>query len=305
MVARLPLNTRSGDLGEQFAQCVLSSLGIATQVPRQNDFGVDFHCGLVREKGNCVYVESSYLVQVKTTKDRTVTYGGYEKDKDQWRSFEIDWLFSQDNPLLLGFVDNATQSLGLYSTSIMWVLRYLKGGVGELQFIPDEPIAGDGFRDRERITDSRENSDGVAYDVPLGKPLVHLSVAQCEVRGLLSQARDILRVHNDFELKNIAYRRLGVHYSQWLPGYQTNGPVENYSGSGMWWNDARGANTDPQLKSMAPIVATLMSNYAAQGRREEVRALTGTAILILKSVHVAEYMEKRIRECIDWAGKGD
>lgn len=114
---------RQGDRSEYLALYILSALGIVVPVPRQEDIGADFYCSLAESRGSRLTFHSPCLVQTKSRSIKEITYGGID-EKRRWKHEEVDWLFNQELPLLIGIVDKEKLLLDLYATSNIWGARY-------------------------------------------------------------------------------------------------------------------------------------------------------------------------------------
>jgi hypothetical protein len=111
----LRLNSfRQGDRSEYLAQYILSSLGIAIRVPREEDIGIDFYCSLANLKEGDLTFSSPFTVQIKSNSEN-VSYGGVDK-KNVWKEHEIDWLFDQELPFLIGIADKEKHNIKLFIT---------------------------------------------------------------------------------------------------------------------------------------------------------------------------------------------
>jgi hypothetical protein len=145
-------------------------------VIRQEDIGVDFHCALARQEGRKLTFHSPYLVQVGSVGSKAYRYGGTHDDKSQeWRKWEIEWLFAQDLPLLVCTVDRARGQFCLYSTSAIWHAYYESQSLlGAVELLPDEVEP----RPRENIPS--HCGDGFCYFAPLRRPVVELTIADLE-----------------------------------------------------------------------------------------------------------------------------
>jgi hypothetical protein len=96
----LSYSFRQGDRSEYLALYFLSPLGMAVHVPRREDIGADFQCVLARREGNLLTFKGPFLVQTKSSAaNLTVSYGGYDNQKNQWMSHEIQWLWAQEVPV--------------------------------------------------------------------------------------------------------------------------------------------------------------------------------------------------------------
>jgi hypothetical protein len=277
MLGSLWFPFRQGNRSEYLALYILSALGVVVKVPKEEDIGADFHCSLAHMDGNRMTFHSPFLVQTKSISESTISYGGIDENK-RWRKEEINWLFSQEIPLLIGLVDKSNSTLKLYSTSNMWAAYYSSGTVGELVFQPDTPSKlGDpvSMPKGSEVNDWPQGiGDGKRWEVPLGPPLVTISVDDSENKENAMKFRNILSFPLWLEQENITYRRLKVHYSKWPLIINTN-KLEEKFGFGVFAaaNYTPGANTDDQIKALAPIITTLAMNLKFQQRLTELEQL--------------------------------
>lgn len=277
MPGMMPWGFRQGSRSEYLALYILSALGIATKVPREEDVGVDFHCSLMELQGrNCV-PRGAYNVQVKSVSEKErIKYGGLN-GAGEWKEYEINWLFSQEVPLLIGLADKESMILHLYSTSNMWYAKYQAGNPGEVHLRPDEP-PGQGADVPQPISEPggwpSQRSDGNRWQVPLGMPLVSIGLADVEDEARLVKYRGILEQAIREEQANIIYGRLKVHWTRW-PCLITTNRAFDAQGFSLAGNSTVGANTDAQLEALCPIVAALAYNYKLQNRLSELEMLRG------------------------------
>ncbi len=97
---------RKGNRSEYLAQYLLSSLGLAIVVPRQEDIGADFYCSLAKREGPRLTFYAPYIIQIKTAPTTDIHYGGPDKgDRAKYKKEELNWLFGQELPLLIGFIN--------------------------------------------------------------------------------------------------------------------------------------------------------------------------------------------------------
>ena len=276
---------RGGSRSEYLAQFLLSTLGVSVQVPRQEDIGADFYCSLARLDGMKLTFEASYIVQLKSTPISGVSYGGPDV-KGVRRSEEVRWLFSQEFPMLLGFVDKKALCIHLYTTSNMWLAFYLSGGPGEVVLEPAKPdvrIYDVQYPSKEDVTEWPQGiGDGLRWRVPLGPPILSFTADEAEDKSKVAYARERLLPFLQAEQANIGYRRLKIHYSR-TPyiveaseeGLQTVGYYVAFVG-----NKTPGANVDDQLLSIAPALGTLAFNLKEQGRFDDLRRLQPIAMMV-------------------------
>lgn len=272
---------REGDRSEYLALYILSALGISIYVSRPEDIGVDFYCSLAKCDGHRMTFHSPFITQIKSISVGKICFGGPD-DKNRWKKEEVEWLFNQELPLLIGFADKENAKLNLYNTSIMWEARYTGRNPGQIVFLPGPP--GD-VKDNlhPQYTDvpnwPPNIGDGRRCDLPLGAPVISISIDDVENKDKLEEYRKILTSVLEIEQSNITYRRLQIHFYSLLQKYTTNKPLE---GTMMYiiGNPVFGANTDEQLKSISPIIGTLALNFKSQGKLEELGKLKSCVQLL-------------------------
>jgi hypothetical protein len=66
------LSVKKGDRAEYLAQYILSSIAVTVPVPRQEDFGSDFHCSMLRTEGQVVPPYLPFNIQIKRRSDETI-----------------------------------------------------------------------------------------------------------------------------------------------------------------------------------------------------------------------------------------
>lgn len=276
---------RQGHRSEYLALYILSALGVVVKVPKEEDIGADFHCSLAHMDGKRLTFHSPFLVQTKSVSESKISYGGPD-EHNRWKKEQIDWLFGQELPLLVGLVDKNTATLKLYSTSNMWAAWYSSGRPGEIILQPDVPASPgvpvsmpQGAAVKEWTAGMM--GDGLRWQVPLGPPIVTISVDDSENIDRIDACRKMLSLSLWLEQENITYRRLKVHFSKWPLLIYPN-ELKDQFGYGVFTaaNSTPGANTEDQIKALAPIVTTLAFNYKLQNRLEELACLKDLIKLI-------------------------
>jgi hypothetical protein len=287
---------RQGNRSEYLALYILSALGVVVKVPKEEDIGADFHCSLANMEGKRMTFHSPFLVQTKSISESQISYGGLDKG-GRWKKEEVNWLFGQELPLSIGLVDKSNSILKLYATSNMWAAYYSSGNVGELVLQTDvpskqgEPVP---TPKSEIINEWPEGiGDGKCWKVPLGPPLVSISVDDSEDIGKIDSFRKILSTALWLEQENITYRRLNVHYSKWPYLINTNKLEEQFVfGVFTAANPRPGTNTDEQIRALAPIITTLAFNFKSQGRYSELEKLQEVVRLIPTGPELSLLKEK-------------
>ena len=257
MPGPLLANPRSGNRAEYFAQYVLSALGVSSPVPRQEDIGIDFHCALAYKAGRLLFFEHTFGVQVGAIGSKEFGYGVARKSKSwKFNPYETTWLFSQSLPLFVATVDQKSLTFRLYSTSPMWITKYLVGEPAEIILAPDEchnpetdvlqeKLLPEGFGDRH------------TYRIPLFRPVVELCLTTFTEEDI-EPARGALRKAIDTERKNLRYRDFGLHFVEWLLDIVPNDPRPTYDvGHYYAWNTQPGRNVTRQLESLLPVIISL------------------------------------------------
>jgi hypothetical protein len=182
---------------------------------------------------------------------------------------------------MLGFVDKDKMQLDLYSTSNMWPVLYVGGEVGEVVLQPGFTKKSDDEVKMPEPTEVDTWPEGMKnqkrWTVPLGPPIVTISIDDVENEDRIEELRSILLGPLQMEQDNITYRRLQVHYSKWPHRFSTNSRNRFVYGLFYAANPVLGTNTEAQLRSLAPIIATLAFNFKTQGRMDELDKLKGVA----------------------------
>ncbi len=177
-----------GNRNEAFAEYVLSSVAAVMRVRREADFGLDLLCTLMHYDDGVLHAGRSFGVQVKPVSEPTVTYGRIDGKTGKWKKYEINWLFSQDQPLFLGIVDLQAFSLKIYSTHRMWWIYNEIDNPGQIVLVPEAKPAGqlgidsrsDRFKKTElsMLNDGTKAGDGFSYEIPLGEPVASIQLKQ-------------------------------------------------------------------------------------------------------------------------------
>jgi hypothetical protein len=280
MPASLWNTFRQGNRTEYLAQYFLTALGVSTPVPRQEDIGIDFYCALANQNGQRLTFHSPFAVQVGSEGSKEFVYGGIS-DKGRWKCEELAWLFSQELPLFVCLVDKASLRFEVFSTSPMWLTHYTYGSVAEVVLAPH--LRRDPLKEIKEQDDKLAHAgDGFRYRIPLGDAVVALGLNDL-MTDELDKARIGLEKAINIEMKNLTYRRLGVHFSQWLLNTKPNDPATEFAiGQFYAWNSQPGKNTTEQLEALLPICIALAHNFKAQGLKEDFHKLKGVLSLVPK-----------------------
>lgn len=258
-MSRRDLTFRQGDLSEYLASYLLASLGLITPVPRQEDVGIDFHCTLADAEEGAVTFSSPFLLQTKSTTKAKVRFA-LAKTKKQWARHDLEFLFRQELPVLLGIVDKDSVTISLYLCAPIWFLIYENPKCAEFDLVPDL-ISRDGGVGRPSQKAFKKNrypaaeSDGFRYAVNLGPPLITLNAEESRDPKIRAARKEILRQAVFFDQLNITFHRLRVPHFHWAAHINTNvgfTPAYYYASA----PDAPAA-LEEIYASMAPAVISL------------------------------------------------
>lgn len=299
MPGSLLFTFREGNISEYLAQFILSGLGTCVPVPRQEDIGADFHCTIARRNGRVLTFGSPFIVQIKSDSEQTdgkIVYGWHppkrKGEKAVWKKAELEWLVSQENPLLVGIVDRDQLKLNLYSTSALWMVYYKERLPAQIILVPDQPSTADAHVPESKPTPIQDcppsTGDNQCWEVKLGPPLVSITAHDIQKEANRETYRRILEAAIKLDQTNLWYRGLDVPYLNWVLTVDTNNPnhweqpdarafyhlVKNISGS-----------ASAQLAAAAPIIASLVLHYAAENQQASVQAFESVYPLIRHFQH--------------------
>jgi hypothetical protein len=279
-----------GNRNELLASYILSCIAAVTHVRRPDDYGLDLLCALITQEQGAIQAGRAFGVQVKSLGQKSLKYGGLNR-KGEWKKYEIEWLFRQDQPILIAIADPKETCLKLYSTFRIWYLLLQRGTLpGQVELVPDEELAqspmtiSDGqWRYDETLINPRMNrekpGDGISYKVPLGKPILSFSGSDDDSR--LNELRRVLDIWLEVDYRNVALIRGGVPYVWEYLKWETNQPpslLQTYQA----WNPTPGMNIAGLLHYISPGIASLLHNLVAQDSLDKATRL----------IPIAEWLEQ-------------
>ncbi len=283
-----------GNRAELLTIYALSSIAAVTHVRRENDFGFDLLCTLLTRQENVLRAGQSFGIQVKSSSKTGKRYGGLNKSKRnkskrKWKGYEIEWLFNQDQPILIAIADVKKCRVRLYSTCRIWYLLCQIGlNIGEVVLMPDEELASGELKTQsnqwrykekslETCSDGTRVGNGFSYQVPLGEPIIELSTDNDE-ENYVDEIMSTLDKWLDLEYANILQRKLGIpSYSEWK-SWQSNQPPETdnilrYTS----WDDVPGANISTLLTAVSPAIESLLLHLRHQNNFDQVQTIVPLA----------------------------
>jgi hypothetical protein len=267
-----------GNRAELFATFALSSVAAVVVVPRQVDFGLDLFCTLTHQGGNALYAGRSFGVQVKSASNPEGRYGGFD-NAGAWKSYEIEWLYGQDLPMLLCTVDRDLWQVKLYSVTRMWWVPYKMGTPGEVVLVPDlelEQLNGPDPEIRyprkvmQPSADGSRAGDGYSYRIPLGKPVVQFALDQDEAPEQCDIIRKCIDTWVYLESRNLRHYKMHVPYTEEWKEWSPNVPPE--SGIQLWhyFNPTPDKNVREILAAISPGVASLFHQLRVQKQDQKL-----------------------------------
>lgn len=273
------LSTNQGAQNERLADLLLSKICAVTRVPREQDYGLDFYCQLTQPDGHVVRtLPYSFGVQLKPrSTSNVVSYGGYadSKDPSSWKAYEVEWLFTQALPFLIGLVTD--DRLDLYLTSVMWHARWEGGRPFRVDLTPDtpNPVTKDGLLPVvEEVAGAP--GDGKRWTIPLGPPIVSWSVAEAASETHLATVRQVLARALDVEKTNVLTHVQGVPYREWILNWSPNwlpAPTETRLGAMWFGNSGEGMNLERCARALGIALPALALNLQSQGKKQELARL--------------------------------
>ena len=265
-------STWVGNRAELLSIYALSSIAAVTQVRREEDFGFDLLCTLLSQHKNVLRAGRSFGVQVKSSGHNKIVYGGLDHN-GKWKDYEIKWLFSQDQPILIAVADVKNWKIRLYNTSRIWYLYYQVGRPGEIVLLPDEELISGELNTRSNQWRYKEDElatcddgtfagNGYSYQIPLGNPIVELSLDNDD-EDYLGEIQSTLDKWLEIEYESIVQRNLGIpNYFEWTAWATNKLPTEKIVFS--FWNTSRGANIQRLLQAVSPVIQSLLLHLRHQ-----------------------------------------
>jgi hypothetical protein len=273
---------RQGDRAEYLAQYILSALAITVPVPRQEDVGTDFHCSLLRGEGNNLRPTLPFNIQIKSASKKILEDGirfGGVTEAGAWRQHEINQLCQTDTPFLVGLVDLKKQSLDVFSTITRYFVLSNWHGTGlprEVALIPYDPIgeAHIGAGVQEDLPIKADLPDKLCK-LPLGQPIVSISIEESEDTKRCEEIKNLMEPYLRMDQENAVRFRIGLGYFDWPLIIRPGEPLKE-CGAGLATQSAESPSVQQQLRTVACIVASLLTSYQLSNRKAEILAWEST-----------------------------
>lgn len=267
---------RQGNRTEYLATYLLSALGIAVKVPREEDVGIDFHCNLASDFGDgLLRFFAPYNIQIKSAEGggEKIKYGGIKDGK--FKDHEVRWLLSQRIPFFIGVVDKKAGVIRIYSTATRWFAKYDAKIPCEIVLVADTPDSqthlGNGIKtpiDASKIPSSTAsippNVELVSWELPLGQPALVLNSEQAEDPCHLLNIRENFKDFIYLDEKNGVFRGMGLQAFYWPLLIMPNQTLMRW-GISVAWGNMIDHNVGQQMTVLAPLIASLQRTYVEAG----------------------------------------
>jgi hypothetical protein len=232
---------RLGDRAELLVEQLLAALAFTTPVPRQEDIGVDFFCSLISQEERLLKAGPFFSVQSKSSTVPIV----YEK------SYELEWIENQENPLFICVADRDNLAMDVYST---WNL--LCGILG-------------GWRGQKRPTrislmpgaqqypwPGVENAEDGSQEIRLGKPILRVTVTDMFNDDRIEQITAVMQEWVKLDRTNIMNRHADINWVLGPLQYET-GEMPYASGRGAAQFHFHPANLNKVISNLGRVATAL------------------------------------------------
>jgi hypothetical protein len=185
---------RTGDIAESLGLVLLKTIATVSEVPRQEDVGIDAVANLLRrdDDGN-LYAEDEFTVQFKSNLDEIPL-----------TSHAVDWFTNLATPYFIGRVNRPAVSLDIYSTHA-GRNAVMAGHATEIRFRYEKETGHDAVLNAFGYSHYLEGDAAVVW---LGEPLVRLQLSddQTKLDGVYAAMRSFVHA----EQLSIQFSRLGL-----------------------------------------------------------------------------------------------
>ena len=179
-------NLHEGSRSEILADYLFSSWGTVTPVRRQDDFGIDLFCTLMKRVGQRAFVTDHYSVQVKSTTEPWVF-----DDADS-----VEWLINHPTPLYLACVDKSGGRLSIYRTAA----RFLAAMWPHDRLVLTPSLGDEGEHPQWR--------DNVHFDMSV--PILRVTFADMTRKKRLAHLRKVFEFWVAIDRNQCNMRRMGL-----------------------------------------------------------------------------------------------
>jgi len=249
MTARRLKSFRQGDLAEGLGCEMLRRFAAVARVPREEDFGFDAVCTLLRPDSSMLFAENTFAVQVKAA----------SVDPIEMNETACKWLQTLDVPLFLLSVNLKTATAELYSYE--WAverpedLKFHDGARKLYTTVPNGRRVGRGALKRLISNSSDDLDHRLRW---LGPPLCTMTLADLTEDPQVDRIRVLIQRWCESVARSIYFRRFRINFQlEW----ETNEPPR----IGALEIDTAAAEVHTVLEEMMPLLLKAETALAAAG----------------------------------------
>ena len=209
---------RLGDRAEHLVEHLLSAFAFTAPSPRQQDIGYDFFCSLISTEGQLLKAGTFFTVQAKSSGKPLI----YRK------KHEVEWITSQENPLLICVADRRRLSMDIYSTWNLICGPLAKGTPPRLELLPG--VKRSEWPGVEHLADGTQQ-------IRLGPPIARVAVREAYDDDRMEELAKVLADWITLDRSNMVSTRAGMHWVIGPLDYQTGqSPLVNAQGVAFYWH---------------------------------------------------------------------
>jgi len=251
-------SVRKGDRAEYISQGIFSALGYSVPILRQEDFGLDFLCTTVENKGKVSYPAKSFTVQLKTNHDSIV----YDLSDEK----KIKWLLENNLPFFICYFDTKDNRVDFYSTSLIG--NYL---INKPDCVTKISFRMDKTHSHCVIPHYEHKKGNKIFIVDMKNPFLSIKIGDLAVEKTINKYRRILSNVLKIEYENIVYRNLNLPFMRWVHDYTTNEEKILFG----WAHFSEYNTVDSQkiLENVGHIIISLAYNYKVEGKLDDYNKL--------------------------------
>ena len=273
MVSTRGYSWHQGDRAEYLVQYPLSAIAAVVPVLRQEDYGVDFSCNLTWREKNTLFIGVAFGLQAKAASKNSIPYG--IDDDGNLKPQQIDWLYSQDNPLFYISVDRDELTLKIYSPSRIWRPLWIEGPPKttilkfDVEEIPEDP-------QKDYYSCIRDEEDLPSTVIPLGKPVIMINLREDDLEddALCTSLRECLSYWIELEKRNIINRKLNIPCFYEQLSWETN-ELPDSNGQAIFhaFNENPGQNVPEVVAAVSPGITNLACSYIIQSQMDKIETI--------------------------------
>lgn len=252
---------RLGDRAEHLVEHLLSAFAFTAPAPRQQDIGYDFFCSLISSEGQLLKAGTFFTVQAKSSAKPLI----YKK------KHEVEWITSQENPLLICVADRKSLSIDIYSTWNLICGPLAKGIPPRLELLPG--IERSDWPGVEHLLDGTQQ-------IRLGPPIARVAIRDAYDDNRMEQVAGVLGDWIALDRSNMVSTRAGMHWVTGPLNYQTGqSPSASAQGVAFYWHVNNLAKSAINLGRAATSIALILRDaLPAEAANQEYWARKKSAL---------------------------